>query len=331
MSSGRITRSRKRKMVDENLAQEARQLRSLEQIKSLIDDCWLEVFSYLSEMDLCAVKKSHSRFQHVADDAFKRKFVPPIAAGGYTVNGDRDFKETAEILKNFGHKIGGVSMRFGSGDRKCKCKYILLLKHCTNLYHLRIMNTDFDDLSIDPMDIKAFWNLRGLYLHECTGTEKYFEEYLSKACDPSKLRVLYLCCSSTEQISVELLASVVDRFVNIGILGIDLHATTTLSRQLLKNLSKLKNLKRLTKLLIRWDNEPTFDATAMQSLPATENSILNEAVVKMTNTLWCVREIIFRAKRKIPDSLIEKMSKSRKMIYKRCLHDNFTHEYTLER
>lgn len=316
MASKRITRSSTRKMLAENPARKPRTCNataqtisiakntaakprkstSIVEITSLNDDCLLEIFSYLSDMDLCAIKTSHQRFHRVADDTFKSKFIPPNN-NWYEINGKRDFKEMGDILKNFGHMIIALMMAFDKKDKKCKCKYIPLLKHCHSLRFLQFKHIDFDNLSINPMELKVLRNLYQLCVIQCTGAEKCFKDLLI-ACNPSKLSSLSLVCPARHAISDDSIAFIADRFVNIKVLFISLNKRTA---SLAENISKLKNLKNLAKLEINCNKVPLLLSTAI-------------AINKHSS----VPEMQLVSKQKIPEKVIQKMTNYEKSSRHEC-------------
>lgn len=98
-------------------------------ITLLIDDCLLEIFSYLSDMDLCAVKNSHPRFEQLTDDAFKAKFITP-SPQRYVIDDNRKFSENVKVFENFGHMFASTAFVFKGNNDLRKVRYKWLLKMC---------------------------------------------------------------------------------------------------------------------------------------------------------------------------------------------------------
>lgn len=257
----------------------------------------------------------------------------------YKVNSKRDFNETKKILETFGHIFRSLSMEFEITDNKCKCKYVSLLKHCTELPRLKFENVELDNLSINWMEIGVLRNLCQFSLYQSLCTAENLKTYLSSAFNPSKLRYLAMLSSSKYEISDDLLASIVDRFVNIKILSISLITTTALFA---KNVSKLKNLKRLTQLHIRYTyiNMPILPiinevakCKCIEKLTLQTHSVPDEGIAEAIDNLSGIRKIILQTILEIPENVLEKMTKSREVIYTytRALKYAHSHVYQFER
>lgn len=329
MSSKRKTRSSsKQKMVEENAAKKPREYHSNVQITSLNDDCLLEIFSHLSDMDLCAVKEAHDRFHQAADDAFKRKFLPSLR--WYEVNGKRDFDEIAKIVTNFGHKILHLSLEFEKKNYKCKCRYIVLLKKCTALLNIRFQHVEFKNLSISPKEIGVFRNLIQVDFGCGRGTEEYYKLFLTHACDIMKLRNFRL----EYPISDELLAFLLDRSVNICSLSLILNKATPLFAE---NVMKMKNLRLLTSLTITCANVPKLPAInalaeckSLEKLVLRMDSVSSKVVAKAINSIPNMKSFILLTKRKISYKFTDLMTKKMKYQFGEHWTEPHKHRYQFD-
>lgn len=291
-------------------AHTSNQSQSME-ITDLIDDCLIEIFSYLSLVDLAAVKKSCKRFNYAADECYRKLFLDDR---DFRTNGDDvyNYETTELILEQFGNVIGRVNMAFSENHKKCKCKYLLLLKHCTAMSYLRLKGIDFSDLSIDPFQIEPLKNITELTFMWCSGTLNNFKRFLG-ACDPLKLKTFNFY-SHGDDVSNGLLSYVAEWMVNIGWLTISVDARIP---SYAANMAKLKCLKKLKSLNILSGEsplpidmiiDPLTELSPLEWICLENITIPNKITARAINNLLNVSHLKFLSESKIPANILDQIT-----------------------
>lgn len=201
-------------------------------IIALNDDCLLEIFSYLSVKDFCALRASHRRFNDVGDYYFTSKHMQN--GDTFTIGKDKNRNETELVLKHFGHLTHCIHLKLF----RCETEdpFFMMLRHCTGMRNLVIASSNLDSIQIDLMKIKTLKNIENLLLFECSGAEANFERLLN-ACDLAKLDQLHL----NIQIPDDLLAFVASRMTNIDILTIEMRTDKPLNLVDLRHFNNHRN------------------------------------------------------------------------------------------
>lgn len=212
-------------------------------ITSLNVNCLLQIFSYVSFEDLCALKSTCEGFSDVADYIHKRKYGNSLEIHSH-VDGESIFNSFREFytlqVKHFGHIITAV--RFENACESFEClKYprnFTILQYCSALENLTIFGVNLRH-SIRFIPAKSLRNVISLDLDYCEGSANNYK-FLLRACNPRKLTSLRI----TPKIGGSTLASATKYLVNLESLKITLSETCgNLHLQSLKNLKKLKILR----------------------------------------------------------------------------------------
>lgn len=290
MSSQKMVR---RNEVDASESVAAKRPRACSQatkITDLNDDCLLEIYPYLSLVDLWVMKKTDQRFIETVDRAFKNEYLERDGSFYYcseTVQ-SRSYDESEQIVEVFGDVITKVRMSL----EKETHRIFALLNHCSAMEELNLFLCRFTHIPND-LNIRRFENLRRLTIEGCSGSEANFK-LIFNACDPLKLFHLSF---DTGNMSDDILAFIADRMVHLEYFSFGVHKR---SPSFHENVSKLQNLQKLKSVRMNCENvlvTPLIDALAniesLQSLRIHDFSeiIPDENFVEAINNLSNVRTV----------------------------------------
>lgn len=282
-------------------------------ITALNDDCLLAIFSRLSEDDLGAMKQSHPRFAYAANECFKKKHgldkgrfynFPGLCPG---------LDNAANLVHNFGDVITRVTFLANPYARTIQEKqaYFSLLKDCSAIETLVIIDRINDLWIVDPMELRIFEKLKVLCLSKSSGTDADFIRILN-ACDPLKIQVIQL--EQCKGLSDNVLNLIAERLISIKSIRIHFDICTDL---ILRNVSNLVNLPQLTHFDFTCKQimviAPILNAlasiTTLKTVRVTDQSdgTPDENTVDAISNLSSLKQLSFK-QRKIPDQLMERIT-----------------------
>lgn len=195
-------------------------------IPQLNDDCLMEIFSYLSLKDMCAIKECSMRFCALAESFVQKQWRNKV------FDFPDDDEEVPVLLPTFGGVISHLSITDSVFVQDFDENLSDALTFCTSLKTLKLK---FVDLSLIPLEILE--NIEDLELYKCSGNDS-IQRQVIKAC--TKLKNLKLMTNpkeclltainemNIESVSWEVFSATNNTFVNE-----------------VKKLSKLKKLKKL--------------------------------------------------------------------------------------
>lgn len=164
---------------DAHLVKEPNENAKSLKITALNDDCLLALFSHLSVEDLGAMKQSPPRFAWAANDSFKKKHG--LDKGRfYNFPWVLSLDKAAKLLHNFGCVIPRVTFL----AIQEKQAYFSLLKDCSAIETLVIIDRIIDLIPDNPMELSIFQKLKVLCLSKSSGTDADYIRILN-ACDTS--------------------------------------------------------------------------------------------------------------------------------------------------
>lgn len=156
---------------------------SVVELLALNDDCFLELFKYLSTEDLCAVKQTNQRLWNLVEYYFQSIYLVKETEVRLK---SLDGVKLKEVLHHCGQFIRKLSIdsprRYsdlddfnenGSGDRDTYISH-LIAKHCTDkLTTLRLMNIFISGLASSNLS-RVLNNLETIELTKCYGDADQF-------------------------------------------------------------------------------------------------------------------------------------------------------------
>lgn len=302
MASNRRVRREKRKN-ENNMPSKRPRTRSISmKITSLNDDCLFEIFKYLSISDLAALKQSHRRLIHVVDEFYTRY------CAHVNVNYEVDYDDTANEIKHFGHLVRKISMDFDTiRSDEFECKYVALLKHCTALDALEFVDIHLKDCLMAAIPIQIFGNLSSLkFVHYHCSVRKM--KCILNACDPIKLKELFLIDSHLSNVSDHLWGFIAKRMINLEALNFELNVRST---RYATNVMELQKLEKLKELSIECNLQPISPILLVlglvKSLEQLElfDILLAQNISDAINNLKNLRKLTLTSSCKIPDDFIE--------------------------
>lgn len=164
--------SPKKFKIDENAAM----VSPNKNVPQLNDDCLLEIFSYLSATDLCAVRDCSRRLWGLAETTVEKIWKRVIHAAG-VVDIAAHIGEELSIVAKFGKLIPHLSINDKSVFFQEKADSLgTALEYCTSLKTLKLRAMD---LSLIPLNILK--NIEELELGGCTGGDRLHFKII-KAC-----------------------------------------------------------------------------------------------------------------------------------------------------
>lgn len=221
--------SPKKFKIDENAAM----VSPNKNVPQLNDDCLLEIFSYLSATDLCAVRDCSRRLWGLAETTVEKIWKRVIHAAG-VVDIAAHIGEELSIVAKFGKLIPHLSINDKSVFFQEKADSLgTALEYCTSLKTLKLRAMD---LSLIPLNILK--NIEELELGGCTGGDRLHFKII-KAC--KMLKHLKMAMNPKER-----LVTAINELSNIeSVCWIVYSATNSTFVNEVKFLSKLKKLKKL--------------------------------------------------------------------------------------
>lgn len=228
----------------------------------LNDDCLLEVFSYLSDVVLCAVKDTCRRFNALPDSVVQKRFQK-MSEFKYTLNRDNQ-KEFALTLQHFGKFIETPMIIETEPNVEVKGMWSHL-KHCTALKALELHSMNIEGIPCLNYRLKKiFRNLHDLKLIRCTGKDLDFARIIN-ACE--NLRRLHVFC--VQDGATDSLISHIARESSC-IEDLYFGSFPSNSETFSENVTKIRNLKKLHLFVLYCQNHRV--ASAIEAL-AAENRI----------------------------------------------------------
>lgn len=230
----------------------------------LNDDCVREVFSYLSVVDLCAVKDTCRRFNVMADATVQTRFQKE-SEFKYIVDGT-NVKDFVSTMQHFGKFIDGRLIIETETSFNAKDMW-LQLKHCTALKVLDLLGVNVRGFPSPSYRLKkVLRNLERLKFEKCAGGDLDFAriinvcenlQYLNVYCTPDGASDALITHIARESSQIE------DLFFGSLLSNSDTFAD---------NVAKLRNLKKLRMLCLYCNNYRI--ASAIEVLAA--NNPLNQ-------------------------------------------------------
>lgn len=221
-------------------------------ITSLNDDCLLEIFSYLPEVDLCAVKKSHDRFIESADAIFKKKYCS--VDGDYIIpTSGKSFDVIERVLKYMHDVITRVRINSFGDKWSCAFNKCLSLLNCVSaMQHLCIAGCTLSQSA--AISVQTFKKLESLTFVNCYDNDNsgVGTKFFLSTCHPLRLKTLrfqHTISTIGRHLSPDLLQFITVQLINIEELEIGT-GTTLLTPS---NVLKLRNLRKLKRLVMKCD------------------------------------------------------------------------------
>lgn len=216
-------------------------------IFTLNDDCLLEIYSYLSVLDLCAVKDSCRRFNVLANLCVQNRWKGKAFDCRYPGDLCLSERRSAIIRQHFGNCVEHAMIMKQESIylvKKCGAKKMWIqLKHYTALRKLTIFNANVNRLPICHVK-NTLQILTSLSLEGCVGNESEFARIIN-----SCKNLLYLRLNG--RVSISLLASICHELSNLEIIDFghqydEIQTAVTYS----DSLAKLQNLRKLKSLTL---------------------------------------------------------------------------------
>lgn len=259
-------------------------------ILKLNDDCVREIFSYLSVIDLCAIKDTCRRFTVMADCTIQKRYQKK-SQFKYTLNRDTE-KAFAVTLQHFGHFHEGQVVIEAEPNFNAKQMW-LQLRHCTALKKLDLVGVNVKGLPKPNYRLrKVLRNLVHLKFEKCAGDDLDFARIIN-ACE--NLRFLSIFCTSNGATD-----ALITHFAHQSshIEDVFFGAMNSSIETLPENVAKLQHLNNLKTVVLFCTNKGV--ASGIEAL-ATNESItqlhlinviadldLARALAKFTNLRFCI-------------------------------------------
>lgn len=227
-------------------------------ILKLNDDCVREIFSFLSVVDLCAVKDTCRRFNVMADSTVQKRFQKKSELK-YTLNRDTQ-NGFAVTLQHFGqfhecHVVIEAEPNFNAAEMWPQ------LRHCTAMKKLDLIGVNVRGFSKPKYRLKKMLrNLVHLRFEKCAGDDLDFARIIN-TCE--NLRCLNLFCTA-DGASDALITHIARQSSQIE----DLFFGTmnSSSETFAENVAKLQHLQKLKMLVLFCTNKGV--ASGIEALTA---------------------------------------------------------------
>lgn len=211
----------------------------------LNDDCVREVFSYLSVIELCAVKDTCRRFNVLADTTVQTRFQKE-SEFEYAID-ENNVKDFVSTMQHFGKFIEGRMVIKTETDFKAKGMW-LQLKHCTALKVLDLHGVNVTGFPRPTYRLKkVLRNLERLKLEKCAGGDMDFARIIDACENLQYLNVYFTTDGASDALIAHIARSsrIEDLFFGSLLSNSDTFAD---------NVAKLQNLKQLRMLCLYCNN-----------------------------------------------------------------------------
>lgn len=214
--------------------------RTVRSLSRLNDNCLLAICQYISISDLCAFRKTCSRFRKIADRDFSANYKSFNLHEGHTTKsaGCHSKKYIRRVCRSFGHLIVTMSVWLYRIAPDFDRLMVYLDRHCHQLVNLTIIDYSF----IHPIDIERINRVFGrLQKLDIRGVPS---EFFLRHCTSLKEFKFTLPTSDAYRTGAESLARIYPSLESIEINNIP-NICYNLLHGLIKNSPRLKTLKIL--------------------------------------------------------------------------------------
>lgn len=167
---------------------------------ALNDKILLHLFTYLSEIDLCALRDYSPRFEKVTDKYFSSTYLRNSSSliGEeiicYRIDDvtNDDCREIAQVIHHFGRLMLCIEIRSpGVRRRRPQRAVWSLLNGCNAMHTLLLAFIDLGSVATRLIDVTTMRNLRTIAMNRCTGSFADYQHVVN-ACDTARCEEMYL-------------------------------------------------------------------------------------------------------------------------------------------
>lgn len=248
----------------------------------LNDDCLLAVLSHLSSKDLCAIADCCCRLSNIADDIMEKRMKNKQLEHWHPCSNSwpdqsdvvrkilRRSIEFTSILEHFGRFIHHLNIT----SDLLREDFWQLLGNCTELKTLTLKRASLHLIPVSDMGV-MFEQLKELRLFRCFSLNWGYEKLLD-SCKSLKKLVIFvkregMSKSASEDPTDDLLQIIAQHKMDIESIEF---STRKCSDRFIDNVSQLKTLKKLKRLVLECYNQPIG--------PAIEALASNDSLQDMT-------------------------------------------------
>lgn len=152
-------------------------------ILNLVDDCFFELFNWVSIVDLCALRDTCTDIRRVVDEHYKKLIKTFQFTGEFLLNdrlGFLSMDHAKSFMKSFGHLQVNAIMHADAFLPNCDFDELLLdmSKHWTALCDYKMVKIDVSVETIELSD-RLFSNLHRLVIDKCLDDNRTFSTCLA--------------------------------------------------------------------------------------------------------------------------------------------------------